>query len=291
MGRVFVWLGVGVALALPLPAEAGPPVPPSATEPSSRVPTPADDHTFRPTVVVRSGQAQGSGTIIASVDGETLVLTAAHVVFEGKRTPEVEFHRYNVGLERRGGAGSASRGGWPRAILAELVATDRAADLAVLRVPRLKRLPYVAQLAPEADPLEPGTVVTSVGVDLGVHLIGWSARVVGVDQFVLEHQAEQRPFVITSRPPEHGRSGGGLFLSSGELIGVCIGRTLDRPGARDPDRVGFFAAAASIHRLLRDHGLAETVARSQSLSRPITTTRQAAGGAPAPEVYLSKPAP
>ena len=44
----------------------------------------SDDWTFRPTVVVRRGTSQGSGTIIASVDGETLVLTAAHVVRRGR---------------------------------------------------------------------------------------------------------------------------------------------------------------------------------------------------------------
>ena len=45
-----------------------------------RAPVPWDDGTYRATVVVRRGTSQGSGTIIASVEGETLVLTAAHVV-------------------------------------------------------------------------------------------------------------------------------------------------------------------------------------------------------------------
>ena len=45
-----------------------------------RAPVPWDDATYRATVVVRRGTSQGSGTIIASVDGDTLVLTASHVV-------------------------------------------------------------------------------------------------------------------------------------------------------------------------------------------------------------------
>ena len=49
-----------------------------------------------PTVVVRRGTSQGSGTIIASVDGETLVLTAAHVV-KAEGPVLVELHRYNLG--------------------------------------------------------------------------------------------------------------------------------------------------------------------------------------------------
>ena len=45
-----------------------------------RAPVPWDNETYRPTVVVRRGTSQGSGTIIASIDGETLVFTASHVV-------------------------------------------------------------------------------------------------------------------------------------------------------------------------------------------------------------------
>ena len=29
-------------------------------------------------------------------------------------------------------------------------------------------------------------------------------------------------FLITTHTPEHGSSGGGLFLANGELVGVCI---------------------------------------------------------------------
>src|SRR5262249_62388535 len=130
-------------------------------------------------------------------------------------------------------------------------------------------------LAPQSPEPAPGTVVTSVGIDLGVHLSSWQARVVEIDRFVLEHQTEERPFVITTRPPEHGRSGGGLFLESGALVGVCIGRAVATREARDRSRVGVFAAPASIRRLLRDNALEETIARSQSAVRPVTTTGHA----------------
>jgi S1-C subfamily serine protease len=237
---------------------------------------------FRPTVVVRCGRAQGSGTIIASVDGATLVLTAEHVLREGKGSPEVELHRYNLGLEPRGRY--ASSAGWPRKLAAEVAARDAAADLAVLRIGHMKRLPYVARLAPEAAEPAPGTVVISVGIDLGVHLSSWHARVAEIDRFVLENQTEERPFVITTRPPEHGRSGGGLFLQSGALVGVCIGRAVatrqtpnrDHERERERERIGIFAAAASIHRLLREHDLEETVTRSQPAVRQLTTTGHAA---------------
>ena len=82
---------------------------PAARVHPSKVVLPSDDWTFRPTVMVRRGTSQGSGTIIASIERETLVLTAAHVVQE--RGPiAVELHRYNFGLERS----RPAPGAWPR---------------------------------------------------------------------------------------------------------------------------------------------------------------------------------
>jgi S1-C subfamily serine protease len=250
---------------------------------SSSAPSPADDWTFRPTVVVRRGTAQGSGTIIASLDGETLVLTAAHVVSEKDGAPEVELHRYNLGQERS----SRIAGGWPRTLVAEVVAIDRAADLAVLRIGRLRRLPYVARLdTGMADPAR-GTVVTSIGIDLGEHLSSWMAHVAGVDWFLLDRQTEERPFLITTRPPEHGRSGGGLFLADGHLVGVCIGRTEETKSRR----VGIFASSASVRRLLRDHDLEETVALSDALGRQANAARRADPGVSGPASASAAGAP
>jgi hypothetical protein len=265
-----VAVGVGVVVGLGLfAAGAEPASRPTArgVPPSAHGAVPADDGTFRPTVVVRQGTAQGSGTVVASIDGETLILTAAHVVSDGSGTATVELHRYNLGLERT----SRIAGGWPHARNAAIVAVDRAADLAVLRIGSMKRLPFVARLAPVGDEPVRGTVVTSVGIDLGERLSSWLAHVEGVEWFVLETQKHERPFLITSRPPEHGRSGGGLFLPGGELAGVCIGRV----EVTRKERVGVFASIASIRRLLRDHDLEETVARSETLVPPAAAGRRA----------------
>ena len=108
---------------------------PAARVDLSKAVLPSDDWTFRPTVVVRRGPSQGSGTIIASVEGETLVLTASHVIRESGPI-SVELHRYNLGLERM----PAPPGAWPRPIAAELAAIDRAADLAVLRIVEPRRI-------------------------------------------------------------------------------------------------------------------------------------------------------
>jgi len=221
-------------------------------------PVPADDETFRPTVLIRRGSSQGSGTVIASVAGETLVLTAAHVV----RNPGdliVELHRYNLGLEDR-----AAPGVWPLRARAEIVARDRDADVAVVRIRGLQALPYVARLAVAEVPPGPGAVVTAVGITRGTRLSSWTAQVQGAIILTREQGGSARMFLVTSRAPDPGRSGGGLYRADGKLVGVCLGRIQPRGGTAS----GLFAEGDSIGRLL---------ARAR-LVAPMTPT---ASGAPA----------
>jgi len=125
----------------------------------------SDNWTFRPTVLVRRGSSQGTGTIIASLDGETLVLTAGHVI-RGRGPILVELHRYNLGIENR----PSVPGKWPRDVVAESVATDTLADLAILRVRDMIALPFVARLGPEDAEPASNAGLTSVGIDLGAKL-------------------------------------------------------------------------------------------------------------------------
>ncbi len=219
-----------------------------------RTPVPWDDGTYRATVVVRRGTSQGSGTIIASVDGETLVLTAAHVV-KAEGPVVVELHRYNLGMERH----PATAGVWPRVINANVAAIDSAADLSIVRIGKTAALPYVARCVRNNDEPPPDTVVTSIGIDLGRKLTHWDSRLVEAVRFELNDSRAARLFLITEKIPQHGRSGGGLFLGTGELVGVCIGHSELVRGKR----VGVFAAVESIRRLLDDHELTDTVVRSE----------------------------
>lgn len=245
----------------------------AVASPAAEGPRPSDDLTFRPTVVIRKGDGQGSGTIIASRDGETLVLTASHVVEHPGRL-RVELHRYNLGVERFN-AGQR----WPLAVAAEVAAADSSADVAILRVRTPSALPFVARLGGDDALPARGTAVTSVGIDLGTRLSSWTTRVTSVDRFEIEGRGDERLFLITTRCPEHGRSGGGLFLSSGELVGVCVGHAEFVKGRP----AGVFASGSSIRRLLRDHDLDAHVASSSPRvvppglrTPPITTTRAGA---------------
>jgi S1-C subfamily serine protease len=216
-------------------------------------PKPIDDLTFRPTVVIRKGAGQGSGIVIASVPGETLVLTVAHVVSnEGELT--VELHRFNLGLEREKPGGE-----WPRVVQARILAADVSADVAVISLRGLPgELPYVARLADGNGEPAKGTVVTSVGIDRGSHLSGWTAKVEGLMRKDLKKTGRENLFLVTDKAPDHGRSGGGLFGPDGRLVGVCVGRN----DQLKTGSIGIFASGTSIRRLLKAADLTATIVDS-----------------------------
>jgi len=217
---------------------------------------PSDDWTFRPTVMIRRGTSQGTGTVIASVDGETLVLTAAHVV-RGRDPLTIELHRYNLGLEGRDAPGP-----WPRVIPAQVAATDPSADVAILRVSKMTALPYVARILDAGKEVAPKewSTVTSLGIDLGARLSSWDSVLVETARIKLGDSDHTRPFLITARPPEHGRSGGGLFTAEGRMIGVCIGHAEMVKGRR----MGVFSSIDNARRLIRENHLTALLARSSA---------------------------
>ena len=214
-----------------------------------------DDWTFRPTVVVRRGTSQGSGTIVASLERETLIVTAGHVV-RGNGPIVVELHRYNLGVENV----PATRGKWPRQFIAEQVAVDSSADVAIIRLVDLVALPYVARMGSvEPDNLPHGEL-TSVGIDLGTKLSSWNTRLVDTIWLSLNDSGIDRPFLVTARIPEHGRSGGGLFDKNGRLIGVCTGHAELVKGRR----MGIFSSVENLRELMQRNDLKSVVDRSEA---------------------------
>lgn len=217
--------------------------------------TKADNATYRPTVKIRRGNSAGSGTIIASAPGESLILTAAHVV-NGEGDLLVELHRYNLGVEL-----NQPKIGWPKAHPADIVAVDVEADVALIRLPGLAKLPFVARMADISDEPRPGEHVASYGIDLGEHLNSWETKVRGLIRLNRGGDGKARPFLVTEKAPEHGRSGGGLFRDDGRVIGVCVGR-IEMAGSKP---VGLFASPSSVRKLLADPEARAAIARYPSL--------------------------
>ena len=162
--------------------------------------SPSDDWTFRPTVVVRRGTSQGSGTIIASVDGETLVLTAAHVVRESGPIA-VELHRYNLGLERT----PAPPGAWPRPVAAD-AGGDRSRRRPGDPPHRGARRPALRRPAGPRRGAMPAvdSIVTSIGIDLGTRLSSWSTPA-GRGPLVRAQRQPRRAALLHHRPRPRAR--------------------------------------------------------------------------------------
>jgi S1-C subfamily serine protease len=217
---------------------------------------PADDRPLgpdvvRPTVQLRNGDHRGSGTVIVSIPNETWILTAAHVVEKASEI-KVELHRFNLGSRLT----TLTEGnGWPRLVPATVELCDADSDVALVRIKGMVRLPFVARLDLDADEPAPGAILTSVGIDRGLHLTTWHTSIQNARMVDVGKGGGPRRFTITSRPPDHGRSGGGLFRSDGAVVGICTGYF----GGTRGQQFGVFAAMASIRTLLQRQALEKMV--------------------------------
>ena len=207
---------------------------------------------YRPSVVLRHGNGRGSGTVIASVAGDTLILTAAHVVSGGDEV-SVELHPYNLGLP----ISLSRKPEWPKVVPGRVIARETAADVALVRVEGMKAMPYLANLAGQEERPEAGQTLTALGYDGAKALIGWRTRVEANAMVDLGLGGGSRPYVVTERPSVEGRSGGALFREDGTVVGVCTGRFEIERGRW----VGLFASLDSIHAILKAAGQEERMAK------------------------------
>ena len=205
-------------------------------------------------------RAFGTGTVIRSVPGEALVLTCAHL-FEGVPASAKTI------VECFGTA-------QPLRVPGEIVARDREADVALIRVRTSQVLP-VAPLACRRAPPMAEARTRSVGCDNGRPPSVRSMRITAVNRYL------GAPTIECSGQPDQGRSGGGLFNESGELIGVCS-------AADQAEHKGIYAGLAAIHTLLDRQGLASLYdspsARGQDVAAKTSKVK-------ADELPLGLPAP
>jgi len=182
------------------------------------------------------GLDSGSGTIIDSQPGRTVILTCGHVFrhFDDKGRIEVDvFHR-----------------GQPQTFDGHLIDHDLKADVGLISISTLHPLP-VARIC--TQPARRGQHVFSVGCGGGdpptrlQHLVTTTTRY-------------QAGFVECTGTPEQGRSGGGLFTSDGEVIGVCV---LADPKARR----GLYAGLPAVHALLDRSGLSSLHSGREGIAR------------------------
>lgn len=183
----------------------------------------------RLTVSEGTSSSYGTGTIIDARKGEALVVTCAHLFRDENNQPLNVAGRLQIELF------DASTG-VPRVsehVAGELVSYDFEADVALVAI-RTSGIPATLRVGASPADIREGDAVRSVGCDLGADPTVRESRIVDLNRY------NGPPNIEASGAPVQGRSGGGLFNSAGQLIGICN-------FADDAADEGIYAGLASIH--------------------------------------------
>jgi len=189
------------------------------------------ESTVRITLSDETGQSFGTGTIIDTREGDALVLTCGHLFRESERQPQVliEIYRYQAdGLQV------------VEKVAGTVESFDLERDVALVSMhpkQQVKVVPVAANFGERVNDR-----VWSVGCDLGADPTVRDSRVTDIDRY------HGPPNIETSGAPIQGRSGGGLFNSRGEVIGVCFAADVEGDE-------GLYSGLASVHAELDGLGL------------------------------------
>ncbi len=146
-------------------------------------------------------QDVGTGTIIHNATGEAIILTCAHLFL-------------NIAVKEAVVEVEVFEDGKAVTYPAKLVGGDHDADLALLRIRTSKTFP-VAKLSAKTAEAKPGQPMVSFGCNDGADPTRLDTKLVDINRY------DGPPNFVCTIDPISGRSGGGLFSTSGELLGVC----------------------------------------------------------------------
>lgn len=164
----------------------------------------------------------GTGTIIESRPEYTLILSCGHI-FRGVDSNTRIAVDYFEGEE-------------PTTWTGKLIRFDDKADVGLVAIKPDRVLPSI-RIASNPGAISARDLVFSVGCGNGELPTRWQMRVKSIDQFV------GSSIIECTQAPVSGRSGGGLFNRSGELIGVCMAADRERNS-------GLYAGLKEIYKLL-----------------------------------------
>ena len=146
-------------------------------------------------------QDVGTGTIVYSVTGQAIVLTCAHLFL-------------NISVKEAVVEVEVFENGNPVTYPAKLVGGDHDADLALLRIRTTRIFPSMPIRSRVSVP-KAGQAMVSFGCNDGADPTRLDTKLVDINRY------DGPPNFVCTIDPVSGRSGGGLFGSSGELMGVC----------------------------------------------------------------------
>jgi hypothetical protein len=201
-----------------------------------------------------TGHSYGTGTIIDVRSGEALVITCGHLFRESKGQGSIMVEVFADTPE-----GVRAAGQYPGQVINYNL--DRDIGLVSIRPNGPVR---AAAVAPGSTIVDRGDRVTSIGCDHGQDPTAMPTRVTNVNRY------QGPPNIEAVGAPVEGRSGGGLFNSAGQLIGVCF--AADYEGNE-----GLYTALESIHDELDRLGLSEIYQSpgSTAAANPAVTSQPA----------------
>jgi len=173
----------------------------------------------------------GSGVVIDSAPGKTLVLTCGHILRDAKQESRIEVDVFN-GKRSRTYRGS-------------IVKSDLDADVGLVAVATPSAVP-VSPVASVDDTVRPRDAVVSIGCSEGELPSVEQLRVTVLNRYLGPDTIE------CTGVPGQGRSGGGLFTTRGRVVGVCT-------NADPRESRGVYAGLKPIHDLLRSAGLDDLI--------------------------------
>ncbi|MFV0442730.1 MAG: thioredoxin domain-containing protein [Planctomycetaceae bacterium] len=177
-------------------------------------------------VTVGGNIHNGSGTIIHCDGQQALIATCGHIFRDLGQQGEIEVNLF--------------QGADVRSVAGRLLKFDEQADVGLVAIEVNQNLPSVnvARDVQQAQVQEP---VVNIGCSGGQNPTSEELVVTAVNPYIGPDNLE------CTGVPVQGRSGGGLFRTTGELVGICIAADHER-------KRGVYAGLKPIHDLLEQCG-------------------------------------
>ncbi|QDT40560.1 Thioredoxin [Gimesia alba] len=196
--------------------------------------------TVRIRVKDRKGMDLGSGTIIHSAVGRTLIMTCSHIFSELKNDSVIEVDVF--------------QGEKFETYVGTLVRYNMEGDVGLISIPT-SGVVAAAKVASIEHEVKAGDTVASIGCNGGELPTLEKIKVTELNRFLGPDNIE------CTGMPVQGRSGGGLFDRSGRLVGVCFAVEKD-------DQRGLYVGLPVIHKLLDDSKLTALYKQQPEIEQP-----------------------